>query len=415
MNSTSKRDFTLRYSLLPLFYWGAFCSVVSYCSFYLLSLGYKNSTIGMIIAVAGIFSAVLQPIVASYADKADSISLKWIVILLNGLQIVGYILLFLFHEKAFLLSGILYGAEIGLHQISTPLINSLGTETINQGYKLNYGFSRSMGSIGYAIVAFILGRITVHSESSSVLLFSLLLLFLLELFLLLYPFRKAGVSRRSASPAVNQSVENSREPIDSDERSNDAVYSASQNRNALAFFSHYKKFTILLVGCILIYISHIMINNFVLQIVQSKGGTTAEMGNAQAIASILELPTMFLFGWMMTKASCASWFRITGLFFFIKTFATLLAPNMYVLYGVQVFQMFGWALITVSSVYYVNSIMEDQDKIKGQAYFTMTYTIGCVFGSLMGGALLESFSANAMLIAGSVCSLIGAIIIYVTA
>lgn len=404
MNANSNHDYTVQYSLLPLFYWGAFCSVISYASYYLLSLGYKNSTIGMIIAVAGIFSAVLQPIIASYADRADSMSLKNIVLLIAGIQIVGYLALFLMHQKAFLFSGILYGMEIGIHQIMTPLINSLGTETLNQGKKLNYGVSRAMGSTGYAIVAFILGKITVRTESSSVLLSSLVMLFALEFFLIIYPFQKQP-----------QTAANSDTTKDSQKKSAISDNLPSRSSGSLAFFKHYKRFTILLVGCILIYISHVMINNFTLQIIQAKGGGPEEMGTAQSIASLIELPVMFLFGWFLKKASAAVWFKISGFFFFLKTFATLLVPNIPSFYAIQIFQMFGWALITVSSVYYINSIMEDQDKIKGQAYFTMTYTIGCVFGSLLGGALLESFSANAMLICGSVCSLIGSIIMFITA
>ncbi|MBQ0000694.1 MAG: MFS transporter [Clostridiales bacterium] len=393
MNAIQKeQDYTARYSLLPCFYWAAFCSIISYASFYLLSIGYKNSTIGMIIAVAGAFSAILQPVVASYADRADSLSLKNIVLLISGVQIGGYIALALLHQKAFLLTGIIYGVEIGVHQVLTPLINSLGTETINQGKKLNYGISRSLGSVSYAVVAFILGQITVKTESSSVLYMSILMLFLLELSLLVYPFRKQV---KASADTVSKAD--------------------APKTSGFAFFLKYKRFSVLLIGCVLIYLSHVMINNFTLQIVQTKGGDAGTMGTGQAIASLIELPTMFLFGWMLKKAECKVWFKISGLFFFLKIFATWLAPNVPVFYGVQFLQMFGWALITVSSVYYVNSVMEDQDKIKGQAYFTMTYTIGCVFGSLLGGALLEAYSANAMLICGSVCALIGSAIMFITA
>lgn len=398
MNISENHDYTVQYSLLPFFYWSAFCTIISYASYYLLSIGYKNSTIGMIIALAGIFSAVLQPVIASYADRPESISLKKIVLIVVGIQLLGYAALFLLYQKAFLLSGILYGAEIGIHQILTPLINSLGTETLNQGKKLNYGVSRAMGSTGYAIIAFLLGRITVKTDSSSVLIATLLLLFLLEFFLIFFPFKK---QTKTVTREEKASVTSKTAP--------------SEKSGGFDFFLRYKRFSIMLIGCILIYISHVMINNFTLQIMQSKGGGTAEMGTSQALASILELPVMFLFGWFLKKAGAVVWFKISGFFFFLKTFATLLAPNIPVLYAVQIFQMFGWALITVSSVYYVNSVMEDRDKIKGQAYFTMTYTIGCVFGSLLGGALLEGFSANAMLICGSVCSLIGSIIIFITA
>ena len=168
-------------------------------------------------------------------------------------------------------------------------------------------------------------------------------------------------------------------------------------------------------GCIFLYISHVLLNSFTYQIVESKGGGSSEMGFAMALAAMLELPTLFLFGYMIRKVRADVWFRISGIFFMVKTLGTLLAPNILSFYFVQVFQMFGWALITVSSVYYVNSVMEEQDAIKGQAYMTMTYTLGSVLGALIGGALIDAVGVNTMLSFASVSAAVGMVIILATA
>ena len=94
----------------------------------------------------------------------------------------------------------------------------------------------------------------------------------------------------------------------------------------------------------------------------------------------------------------------------LKTLGTLLAPNIPVFYAVQIFQMLGWALIAVSSVYYVNSIMDEQDAIKGQAYMTMTYTLGSVIGALLGGALIDMAGVNMMLVFGTAAAAVGMVI-----
>ena len=154
-----------------------------------------------------------------------------------------------------------------------------------------------------------------------------------------------------------------------------------------------------------------LLNNFTFQIVESKGGNSADMGFSMALSALIELPTMFFFGYMLKKVRCDIWFRITGIFFMLKCLGTLLAPNIPVFYGVQFFQMLGWALIAVSSVYYVNSIMDAQDAIKGQAYLTMTYTLGSVLASLLGGALIDKAGVNAMLIFGTAAAFIGMIIL----
>ena len=160
----------------------------------------------------------------------------------------------------------------------------------------------------------------------------------------------------------------------------------------------------------MVYVSHVLINSFAYQVIVEKGGSSTDMGIAMALAAIIELPTMFLFGYMQKKIRCDIWFRSCGIFFALKTLFSLLAPNMTVYYIIQIFQAFGWALISVSSVYYVNSIMEPQDVIKGQAYFTMTYTIGTVLGALLGGWLIDLAGVSAMLIFGTAAASIGAVL-----
>ena len=98
----------------------------------------------------------------------------------------------------------------------------------------------------------------------------------------------------------------------------------------------------------------------------------------------------------------------------IKTLSTLLAPTITVLYFVQAFQMFGFALYTVSSVYYVNSIMEEQDAIKGQAYMTMTNSLGSVLGALIGGWLLDAAGTTAMLVFATAAAAVGMTIVLLT-
>ena len=46
----------------------------------------------------------------------------------------------------------------------------------------------------------------------------------------------------------------------------------------------------------------------------AKGGGSGEMGNAMTISAVSELPTMFLFGYLLKKKSSVFWFRLSGLF-----------------------------------------------------------------------------------------------------
>ena len=177
------------------------------------------------------------------------------------------------------------------------------------------------------------------------------------------------------------------------------------------FLKRYPSFVVVLLGCILIFMSHSLINSFNYQIAMAKGGGSGEMGNAMTISAVSELPTMFLFGYLLKKKSSVFWLRLSGLFFVLKSIGTFLAFNIPTYYAVQPFQMFGWALINVACVYYVDGIMEPQDSIKGQAYMAMTITAGNVMSSLFGGWLIDAAGVGAMLICASLAAFIGWLIV----
>ena len=129
-NKVKTPNLTFVYSFIQGFYWMNFSAVMGFASLYLLDSGFTNTEIGMIMAVAGIISAVLQPMIAGYADKPSSPSLKKIILVLIFIQFGLGILMLCFFHKAFLLTGVLYASTITLLQLLTPFVNALGMQTI---------------------------------------------------------------------------------------------------------------------------------------------------------------------------------------------------------------------------------------------------------------------------------------------
>ena len=99
------------------------------------------------------------------------------------------------------------------------------------------------------------------------------------------------------------------------------------------------------------------------------------------------------------------------MFFTLKALGTYLAPDMTWFYLVQLFQPLGWGLMTVASVYYVDSLMRERDRIKGQSYMTMSLSVATIIGSLSGGWMIDTIGVNGMLIAAVVCGALGTAIV----
>ena len=371
---------TLFYSVIQFLFWFAYGTALSFSSVYLLACGLDNTMIGVISSAACALSVLLQPLLAAYADRERSLSIKTILLMLIALLLAVGVLLILLSPPGTALSGLLLGGAILCMQISLPMVNALAAAMINAGKKLNFSLARSFGSIGYAVMSFSVGRLAaVHGASVLPLILSLNAACLL-IAVFAFPFRKAPAPR-SAAPGSSGGV--------------------------IAFLRRYPAFSAVLCGCALIYTGHVLINNFLYQIVTFKGGNSEHMGIIMGLAGLLEILTMVFFPTLLKWRKCSFWFRICGVFFTLKCLCTLLAGSMGAMYAVQLIQPLGWGLMTVASVYWANEQMAPQDTVKGQAYMTMSLSIGTIIGSLIGGWLIDSAGVSAMLIASILLSALG--------
>lgn len=92
-----------------------------------------------------------------------------------------------------------------------------------------------------------------------------------------------------------------------------------------------------------------------------------------------------------------------------------MATNIPMLYVSQGFQMISYAFFIPASVFYVNQVMSDNDKVKGQAIMTGTTTLGGVVGSLLGGLILDASGVSTLLWTGLVFAVVGAVLFFVSA
>lgn len=378
-------DLTIRFGIIQWFYWMCFAPILAFVSLYLLDCGFTSSAVGTLIAVAGIVSAVLQPMVAAYADRPDSMSLKTLNLLIGGLTLCCGAGMLLFRGSR-MVTLLLYGGSIALLQLSTPLVNALGMNSINCGSRLNFGVSKAAGSLGYALIAAVLGKLADRFGSITVPISMVVLYTAFLASVAVYPKQKAVAEQSSGS-----------------------------GTGFWTFFRKYPRLMVVLVGCVGLFVSHTLLNSFTLQIVQTKGGSGESMGLAMALAGLSELPVAAAFSLMLRKAGSHVWLRLTGVFFTLKTLLTLVCTNMTEFYLVQPLQMFAWALISVSAVYYINAVMEPADAVKGQGFYTMSYTVGSVVGAIAGGRIIDAMGVPAMLIFGTVIAGIGTVLIAVFA
>ena len=381
-----KKNLTINYIFVQIGMWAMYAPLMGYTSVFLLAKKFSNTEVGIISGLSCIISAILQAMISSYADKEKSKSVK-ALIMIAGLQVVLAGILLVIGNNFFLAAGIIFGALIAIMQLMVPLTNSLAMEMMNQGKNINYGMARGTASMAYAILVNSMGVFVKGNDLSIVPIATMLSASVLLAGTMLFPFKKA-------------------------ERIVD--YETNNISPARPFLTKYPKVTLFLAGAICAYVGHNLINTFLYQIVVLKGGTHMNMGVCLALAAVFEIPVMFGFAFLVARRDSSTWVRVGSIGIMLKIIFTLIVPNVISLYVVQVLQLFGFATFVVATVYYANQVVEECDRVKGQAYMTMSNTLGIVVASLLGGALIDICGTNGMMIIGSVIAIIGSILIFIS-
>jgi PPP family 3-phenylpropionic acid transporter len=364
--------YTPRYTLLQGSYWASYCTIVAFSSVYLLARGFTNGQIGLLIGVAGVLSALLQPVISRAADGLKVLSLRQFTAWVVAVQLGASVFLLLLRGSA--AQAVLYGLAVIALQLVMPLTSALGMDCLNRGHSLNFGAARGAGSVAFGVCSSLCGQLVLWfgEDCLPVAMGGMNALLLVSVLL----FRYGGARKVEEEPLQEAETPKDRRP----------------------FPLQYRRCLPVLVGVVCLFISHNVLNTFPYQIIQPLGGDSGQMGTMLLIQSLVELPVMFLFSWLLTKGSSRTWVKLSGVGFFLHALGALLAPNMGVMDAVQIFEMPGYALYALASVYWVNETVQPGQRVQGQAWFTMAITLGSVLASLLGGFLLDQGGAQAILL-----------------
>lgn len=425
----SSKNITVQFSCVQAAYWMGFACVSAFSSVYLLSIGISNSLIGLTLSLGALASAIIQPYVGMLIDYNPKITTKSVLLFTAVIMTVLALLLYPVSQGVPAIIPLMYGFLMLLLQLAQPFSNSIGMAAINAGYTLHFGPARAIGSLGYALVAFVLGKVAASKGGGIVPAFIALSFILVIITLMFFPLKENSETIiKENSEAMKDNLEESGNSKDlggllnngsktEELRSEELVIKESEveksnKKGVMAFFSKYKALGIMVIGLVLIFFSHVILNSFGLQIIVSKGGSSESMGIATAISASIEVVPMFLFPILKKKFKVSSLLKVAAVFFTLKIIFTLFAPNVPIYYAVQSCQMLGWGIMAVSIVYYVNDLVDVEDTAQGQAYSGMALTIGNVLGNLVGGRVIDSFGINTLLAAGSIAAIIGSIIFF---
>ena len=378
-------NLTLRYSITQFTYWAASSGAAAFATTYLLDKGVPSGTVGLLLAMAGLLSCFTQPILASLADKAERFVLTQMLILMSVLCCVCFSLQ-LVNGLPLMLTAVLYMIGVWSSDVIVPLLNALSVACNGAGYPINYGASRGIGSAATAISSLVIGLIIAEMGTSWMLLFLLIARICCIFTLVGYP------NIRKEVPVRTEKQESCSIP---------------------QFFSRYRWYCVSLLGIAFFGMFLAMMENYLIAIMDALGGDSSHVGIALFISSMVASPVIFFFGKVREKFKDTNLLKIAAVSFLIRAICLYFAKDIAAIYLLQLLHITSYGFMHPAQVYYANARVSSTDMVKGQAFSTAAYALGCSAGNFAGGQLLN-FGVEAILIAGIVMAGIGTLIVFAT-
>ncbi|MEA5039107.1 MAG: MFS transporter [Clostridiaceae bacterium] len=383
------RRIECNYAAVQGSFWASNCAIRTFLAIFLAYRGLSDAQIGGTTSLLYITSITLQLLISSWSDHHGKTALKKTIGVLTVAALAGGAVLWLLPLPV-LMMMIVYVITTACDSSVDGLNNALMMQYVNGGLPVRYGWPRGIGSISYAVVAYLLGRL-VERYTPDVLLPAFLGLAVVALLcVLLMPAPESVGALPPVKPASGQV----------------ASYHQMLRGNPTLL--------LLLAACILAGAGQSSVGTFLIRIVENLGGGTTEFGIATFISAGVELPVMFLSARLLRRFSAKSILLTSFICNFIKLVLLWIAPSLGFLYLTMAFSIFCFGLYGFSAVIFVNAIVRADEKVRGQSLLSLCYTsgIGGILGNLLSGWLLQARGVSFLLAVSSGLCLCGAVLMF---
>lgn len=378
------KNLTVRYSVTQFSHWAASSGAAAFATTYLLGKGIAPGVVGLLLALAGLASCFTQPILAGLADRAKDFLLVRLLIVLSVFSGGCYVMQLIPGLPLWAIA-LCYGLGIWSSDVMSPLLNALSVAYNEGGYPINYGAARSLGSVATAVSNLVLGYVLARLGSAWMLVF------------LLVP-RLCCILSLWGFPTLTQTA--------AGERKEDTT-------SIPVFFRKYPVYCVSLLGIAFLGMYHAMTENYLIAILGALGGDSSHVGTALFISAMVGAPVIFCFSKIRTLARDTTILKISALSFLLKAVCFCFAGSISTIYLLQLLQITSYALLAPAQVYYAQARVNPSDMVKGQAFITAAYALGCSGGNFTGGQLL-GIGVRALLLAGVAMALAGTCIVFAT-
>lgn len=379
-----KHSITPVYSGAQALHWCAYCGVISMAGVYLQAKGFDTEQVGVVLALSTVLPALIQPFLAAAADRSKRLSLRGWLTALSALCILSAALLLLSDASAAVILGVYLLLSVVMHLLE-PLLNSIAAYAFRHEIPLDFGISRSMGSVTFAFASLGLGFAVKHLGADSMIFFSGLLTVCFVACLYLLPRMRPDAETRK--------------------------HSEEQPCSLPRFVVKYPRYILTMVGFFFIAAFHVMTETYLINMIQRIGGDSSHVGVAMLIANFSEFVVIFLFERVRKYLKDSTWLIVAAVAYAVKALLFHLAPNVTLMFLAQALESVTYGIYAPAIVHFSDGEIAHADAVKGQSVCVAIFTLGGGLGNYAGGIIIKAMSVQAMTFAGFLFCALGALIV----
>lgn len=382
---TAMKSLQMKYNFLHILFWVSYLSIYGYIAIFLQYRGLSNTDIGIVSGGGAILSIFLSPFISSLLTKIPNLSIRKLILILYIIMFFMFISLY-FITSPLVIIMLFYILLLSLVVSIVPFLSMICMDYLKDGQYINFGISRGLGSISYAIGAVVVSRLIEWLNPTVIIYTHLLSGFLLLVVLF-------------SMPPYQIQEQNQQE----------------HQSSAFTIIKNYRIFFMILVAFAFMLAASTTLSTYLINIVKNLGGSTSLYGIAVFCMAASEMPVMSITYRLLKKYRAETLILVSAGFYLIRNFTICLAPSLPILLIGMMFQGFSYGLFTATITYYVNDYLKESDQMMGQTLIGMMSTgLGSAVGNIFGGVLQDTFGLSSMLIFAGTMTLIGFLVMFLT-
>lgn len=372
----------LKYSILHICFWLAYCCVYGYIAVFLRYQGMSNTLIGLTSGIACALTIATTPWLTGLVGKVKGLTLKKMMVTTNLCMVVLWAAMIYLKLPPVVLM-ICFIALANLIATNVPLLTTICMNYLTAGMDINFGLSRGMGSVSYATTAVVLG-VLIERFNPTVLAYAyvaaMILLFLTLLSMPDVAHKKTG----SGQTAISM----------------------------FAFVMTYKVYLVILLGFALVFAASTSLGTYLINLVENLGGTTSLYGVGIFCMAASELLFMALTPALKRHFSTEQLLLFVGIMYLARNITICLAPTIPIMFFGMTLQGLSYGIFTASITYYVHERVALEHGMQGQTMIAvMTTGVGSNIGNMAGGMLQDNFGLPVMLIFCELLTVLGVAVV----